>query len=114
MKYLPVLCLLFSTLFAQAQIPDHIYKPNIHSVTLTKTGDPFNYPVMALNSGEQFELHFDDLDADVKNYYYTYQLCNADWTPSSLFSFDYIKGFQNVRISNYRNSSIAFTRYTHY
>src|SRR4029078_9408053 len=38
----------------------------------------------------------------------------ADWTPSSLFSFDYIKGFQNMRISTYRNSSIAYTRYTHY
>jgi hypothetical protein len=98
----------------QAQIPDYIYKPSIHSVTLTKAGDVYSYPVMTLNSGEQFELHFDDLDADVKSYYYTYLLCNADWTPSTLFTFDYIRGFQNVRITNYRNSSIAYTRYTHY
>jgi len=114
MKYLPALCLTFSFFVCRAQIPDHIYKPNIHSITFNRAGDPYAYPAMNLNSGEQFELHFDDLDADVKNYYYTYQLCNTDWTPSSLFSFDYIKGFQNARISTYRNSSIAYTRYTHY
>jgi hypothetical protein len=60
------------------------------------------------------ELHFDDLEADVKNYYYTYQLCNADWTPANVQSFDYIRGFQTDRIRTYRNSSIAFTKYTHY
>lgn len=110
--------LLFCTIllanFADAQIPDHVYKPSIHSITFTKYGDLYGYPVMTLNSGEQFELNFDDLDADIKSYYYTYELCNYDWTPSSLLSFDYIKGFQNMRISTYRNSSIAHTRYTHY
>ncbi len=114
MKIVLTLCLTLLITVVKAQIPDHIYKPNIHSITLTKAGDLYSYPVMTLNSGEQFELHFDDLDADVKTYYYTYLLCNADWTPSTLFTFDYIKGFQNVRITNYRNSSIAFTRYTHY
>lgn len=99
---------------AQAQLPDRIYQPNIHAVKLFKAGDMYSYPVLALNSGDQLELHFDDLDADVKNYYYTFQLCNADWTPANLQSFDYIRGFQSTRISTYRNSSISFTRYTHY
>jgi len=98
----------------QAQLPDHVYKQNIRTVTLTQANDIFSYPVLSLNSGEMLELHFDDLDGGIKNYYYTYLLCNADWTPSTLFSFDYIKGFQNVRMSTYRNSSIALTRYTHY
>ena len=57
-----------SVVYIDAQIPDHIYKPNIRSVTLTKAGDPYSYPEMSLNSGEQFELHFDDMDADVKTY----------------------------------------------
>ncbi|MEI9911453.1 MAG: type IX secretion system plug protein domain-containing protein [Bacteroidota bacterium] len=52
---------------------------------------------------------------NVRNCYYTYQLCNADWSvPSSLQPFDYIRGFQSTRITNYRNSSIAISRYTHY
>jgi hypothetical protein len=107
-------CLMGLCFAVQAQLPDHIYQPNIHSVKLFRYGDIYSYPVIALNSGDQLELHFDDLDADVKNYYYTYQLCNADWTPANLQSFDYIRGFQTTRLSTYRYSSISFTRYTHY
>jgi hypothetical protein len=69
---------------------------------------------MTLNSNDQLELHFDDMDADVKYYYYSFQLCNADWTPANIQTFDYIRGFQTNRITTYRNSSIAQTRYTHY
>ena len=98
----------------KAQLPDHIYKPGIYSVKLYKYGDVYGYPVMGLNSGDQLELHFDDMEADVKNYYYSYQLCNADWTPANLQSFDYIRGFQTNRITTYRNSSLVYTRYTHY
>jgi hypothetical protein len=114
MKIIIALFLVLSATVVSGQIPDHIYKPNIRSVKLFRSGDIYSYPVINLNSGEQLELHFDDLDGDIKNYYYSYQLCNADWTPSNLFSFDYIKGFQSNRIPTYRNSSIAFTRYTHY
>ncbi len=98
----------------QGQLPDHVYKSNIHTVKLYKAGDIYSYPVLTLNSGEQLELHFDDMDADIKNYYYSFQLCNADWTPANIQIFDYIRGFQSNRISNYRNSSIVQTRYTHY
>jgi hypothetical protein len=101
-------------LISSAQQPDRIVRNNIKSVKLFKYADPYGYPVINLNSDEKLELHFDDMDADVKNYYYSYQLCNYDWSPTMLQPFDYIKGFQDVRISNYRQSSIAFTKYTHY
>jgi hypothetical protein len=97
-----------------SQLPDHIYKPNIHSAKLFKWGDLYAYPILMLGSAEQLELHFDDLDGDLKNYYYSFQLCNADWTPANLPTLDYTRGFQSVRITTYRNSSISFTRYTHY
>jgi hypothetical protein len=114
MKIFLVSCLLICFKISNAQTPDRVYKPNIRSITLTRYADIYSYPVMMLNSADQFELHFDDMDADVKNYYYSYLLCNADWTPTPLTTFDFIRGFQNVRISDYRQSSIAFTRYTHY
>ncbi len=112
-KYL-FLFLLFAVVAARAQLPDHIYKPNIHTVKLNKFGDIYSYPVMMLNSSDQLELHFDDMDGDIKNYYYTYQLCNANWTPADIQSYDYIRGFQTSRITTYRNSSIVSSRYTHY
>lgn len=109
--FLQLACL---CLDSQAQIPDHIYKDNIRSVKLFKNGDIYAYPVLMLNSNDQLELHFDDMDADVKYYYYSFQLCNADWTPANVQTFDYIRGFQSNRIGTYRSSSIAQTRYTHY
>ncbi len=50
----------------------------------------------------------------IKSYYYTYQLCNADWTPVQISSFDYIRGFAQNQITDYRYSSVALIRYTHY
>lgn len=114
MKKIFSFLMLFPVSSVFAQIPDHVYKPNIHSVKLFRAGDIYSYPVLQLNSTDQLELYFDDLDADFKNYYYTYQLCNADWSVANLQPFDYIRGFQTTRINTYRSSSIAFTRYTNY
>ncbi len=97
-----------------SQIPEQVFAANIKSVQLYPYGNQIGYPLIRLGSAEQLELHFDDLDADVKNYSYTFQLCNADWTPAMLSHFDFIKGFSQVRLTTYRISSIAFTRYTHY
>lgn len=93
---------------------DQILYPNIKSVKLFRSGDQTSFPIIALASDDGLELHFDDLDNRVKNYYYTFELCNADWTPSILKTFEYVKGFQNARITNYRNSSLSTTHYIHY
>lgn len=116
MKTLSLSFFLLVAFVAKAQIPDHIYNPSIHTVKLYQAGDMYSYPVISLNSGAlgQLELHFDDFDGDVKTLYYTYRLCNADWTPANLQPFDYIKGFTSMRITTYRSSSISTTRYTHY
>ncbi|MBN8687829.1 MAG: DUF5103 domain-containing protein [Chitinophagales bacterium] len=109
-----IVCLLCWPLFLTAQLPDHVYRSNIRTVKLFRSGDIFSYPVLQLGSNDQLELHFDDLDNDVKNYYYSFQLCNADWTPANVQTYDYIRGFQSNRIGTYRSSSIVQTRYTHY
>ncbi len=96
------------------RLPDQVYLSNIKTVKLNRFGDPLSYPVLALNSSDLLELNYDDLDGGVKNYYYTLTLCNANWTPAQLSYFDYVKGYSQVRINTYRNSSISLTRYTHY
>ncbi len=106
--------LIVSSYSVHAQAPDSIYLNNIRSAKLYPHGNQLSLPVINLVSGDQVELHFDDMDADVKYYYYTYQLCNSDWTPLNLSQFDYLKGYTQMRINNYRFSSIAYTRYTHY
>ncbi len=102
------------TLLSLAQVPDKIYATNIHNVKLNFTGNQLAYPVLRLNSNDQVDLNFDDLNGGVRNYSYTWQLCNADWSKTILSEFDYIKGFTQNRLINYRNSSIALVKYTHY
>src|SRR5881398_406210 len=103
------LCWMF---YAVAQ--DQVLDPNIKTIMLYRFGDQLSFPVIGLGSAEGLELHFDDLDNHIKNYYYTFQLCNADWSPTVLHPFEYIRGFDNVRITTYRNSSLSTTRYIHY
>ncbi len=101
-------------LFSNAQVADSVYKTNIKTVRFNMYGDQYSLPIYNINSTDQLELHFDDMDANYKSYYYTFVLCDYDWKPSNINPFDYIKGFTQQRITNYRYSSIALTRYTHY
>src|SRR5579871_912832 len=109
-----LICCLISFSYTHAQLTDWIFSPNIKTVKFFVFGNQLEYPMLRLNGSDQLELHFDDLDADVKSYSYTYQLCNADWTPALVSEFDYIKGFSQIHISDYQFSSYALTKYTHY
>ncbi len=88
--------------------------PLVHSIKLFRRGDQTTLPVINIGGTEQIELHFDDFQNSSKSYYYTYQLCDADWTPANLSQMDYLRGFSQNRITQYRFSSIAYTRYVHY
>jgi Domain of unknown function (DUF5103) len=112
-----VCCIFLSLVFiinAKAQFTEQVYKSTIRTAMLFPYGNQMGLAVIKLNSGEQLELHFDDLEGGYKNYYYTYQLCNADWTPAMVSYFDYVKGYSSNRINTFRNSAIARQRYTHY
>lgn len=115
-SFFPVLvcAILIAPDCATALASDSIYLNNIQTVRLYKVGNQLSFPMINLNGNDQLELHFDDLDGDVKNYYFTYQLCNYDWTPVNVMSMEYLSGFSQNRITEYRFSSVALTRYTHY
>ncbi len=102
-----------SSLFAQRE-PDKIFMNNIKTVQLTRYGDQLAYPAIRLNSADMLQLDFDDMDADIKSYYYNLELRNADWSAVQMSYFDYIKGYTNQRITTYRSASQVLTRYTHY
>ena len=70
------------------------------------------FPIIELN--ETFTLAFDDLLAQDNDYYYRISYFNADWTPSDLFTNQFLGGFDNLRIDNFRSSFNTLQRYTHY
>ncbi len=114
MKYKLIFFALYLSALTNAQVPDHIYAPNIHALKFNVSGNPLAYPIWTINGADRMELHFDDTNGGVRNYSYTYVLCNADWSQVLLSQFDYIQGFSQMRINTYHVSSIALTKYTHY
>lgn len=108
------LLLLMQTLLKGQTNPEGVYAANIRSVRLHTYGDQEAMAIYKLNSADKVELHFDDMETRVKSYYYSYQLCDYKWRPVNLSPFDFIKGFTQQRITGYRFSSIAYTRYIHY
>ncbi|HMI80118.1 MAG TPA: DUF5103 domain-containing protein [Ferruginibacter sp.] len=113
-KYLLLSLFTLFTISCFAQDPEAIYKPNIQAVRFHMYGDQQSLPIYNINSGDQLELNFDDMEANVKSYYYSFQLCDYNWVPVDLSPMLYMKGFTQQRIATYRYSSIALTRYTHY
>src|ERR1700712_2202667 len=115
-KKLFLLCLplLVSKAFAGFADIEFVKSKTIKTVKLFPIGNQLGYPIVKLNAIEQLELHFDDISDYTKSFYYTYQLCDVNWTPVDLSQFDYIKGFSQGRITQYRPSSVALTRYVHY
>ncbi|MCA6495399.1 MAG: DUF5103 domain-containing protein, partial [Chitinophagaceae bacterium] len=79
-----------------------------------RQGDPFSFPLLELGSSDVLELHFDEMGRQPRNYFYTFQLCNADWSPADLNVFEYLRGFTQNRILQYRMSSATTTAYVHY
>ncbi len=113
-SFLLSIFILLSEVALPQRRPDVVYMNNIHTPQLFLTGNQYGYPIIPLGATSAVELHFDDFDNYVKTYYYTYQLCNADWSPVDLSTFDYIDGFSQNRLVQYRQSSVATTKYIHY
>lgn len=96
------------------RIHDDVYHSNIRTVNLHRLGHELSFPVINFNAGEQLLLSFDDLDSDVKLYKYTVVHCDATWNLSDLWPSDYIAGFTDDQIDNYRFSFNTLQPYTHY
>ncbi len=107
---------------------DHYYVPNIKTAVLTplqknqssddqtdqSTFNALEPPILELNSDQQLVLSFDDLDADLKTYSYTIIHCTYKWEASNILVSQYLDGFADNPISDYRFSRVTLQRYTHY
>ena len=96
------------------RMENHVYQPNVKTILLHQRDWPLSTPVIELHTHQQLMLSFDDLNADVEDYYYTVLHCNMDWTVSDLSPTDYINGFIENDISDYSFSFNTMEEYTHY
>ena len=73
-----LLILVCTTALMAQRVPDQIYMSNIKTPVLFQQNNQLSIPIIRLQSSDALELHFDDLSGVPKNYFYSFQLCNAD------------------------------------
>ncbi|UGU15242.1 DUF5103 domain-containing protein [Sinomicrobium kalidii] len=106
---------LFLALTVVAQEEKETAPPqHIKSVVFKSDGNNRGDQFPIVTQGETFTLSFDDLRARETDYYYKIVHCNFDWTPSNLLKSQYLKGMDNQRIQDYRNSVTTLQPYSHY
>ncbi len=111
------LFIFFNQLHLAAQSSDNqdsTFDENIVSVQLHPAGYPLKEPVINLNSQQQLELSFDDLNNQYSNYYYTLIHCTSNWKTSQLTPMDYLSGYLEGNITQYQFSFNTRTPYVHY
>ena len=116
-KLLPFFFLiLFLPFFVRGQHAntDRIYDDNIANVLLYANGNQLSDPIIELGSGDKLTLSFDDLSDQQENYKYTLIHCTSDWQTSDLSPSDYLSGYFEGDINNYKFSFNTLMPYIHY
>ena len=106
---------LFLLIVAYCQAGNRIFSPRVKTLTSIVNGDWLNRPVMTLGSSDRMTIGFDELSHDVRRFTYHLEHCEADWSTSEdIFESDWLNGFNDNPIDDYRNSINTTVLYTHY
>jgi hypothetical protein len=100
--------------FCQPIYDNHIYEPAIKTVEFYNSSKEGAFPIINLRSSDQLILSFDDLRGGTKYYSYSIEHCDADWNSSQLSPAEFLQGFNDDRINDYRYSTNTIQKYTHY
>lgn len=108
--------LIFSACFVAGaeKYSDVIYDPRIKTVQLYREGWNLSYPIISIEKQEKLVLHFDLLSDTPESYYYTLIHCDKDWNESQIFTSDYLTGFSEDQIEEYKPSFNTKVSYYHY
>ena len=96
-----------------AQVGMEVYPPEfIKSIAVKSKSNQVEFPVIRL--GNSLSIEFDVLNGYEEDYYYKIDHYNFDWTKSQLSKSEYLKGYDNNKIYNYKNSFNTYQIYSHY
>ena len=111
-----VICLNFliiNPLFSQAERelnpPDYI-----KTISFKTSNENYSTNLPIIKLGKTFTLDFDVLNNEEADYYYTIDQLNFDWSRSQLIKSEYLRGFDNIKIQNYKTSFNTYQTYSHY
>lgn len=107
-----ILVALLAPFFASAQAIETAPPNDIKTIIFKGSTNESQLPVLKL--GETLQLEFDVLTGTEPDFYYVIEHFNYDWTPSNLVKSEYLSGFDNQRILDYKNSFNTYQIYSHY
>jgi len=112
----PLVCLNFliiNPIFSQ--IEKELNPPEyIKTISFTTNNENYSTNLPIIKLGEKFTLDFDVLNNQEEDYYYTIDQLNFDWSKSQLIKSEYLRGFDNIKIQNYKTSFNTYQTYSHY
>lgn len=105
-----VVCCLSGRLSAQNNVS---FSPDLMTLRTSLPGGVLSPCVLNIHD-QHFVLEFDFLSHEYNRFRYHIVHCNADWESSELLESEYVDGFAEGYIDNYRNSINTTVLYSHY
>lgn len=91
-----------------------VYREYIKSVQMYRAGFDLSHPILNLNEDAYLLFKFDDLSEEERNYYYTVIHCDANWNESFISQIEYINGFTENPLLDYKLSFNTTFNYANY
>lgn len=88
--------------------------PELKTVLFHRSGWSLSNPIYRLNSEQKIVLTFDEPGSEMKSYYYSIFLCDANWNESGLIITDYQRGAPVNPLTDYSFSFNTTFDYIHY
>lgn len=92
----------------------HIFDQNLKSLKIAPMSNMYFPPIYVLGSDDVLNVNFDYLDLDIQYFRYSVTHCDANWQPSQLVESEYIDGFNQADIEDYKPSEATFVHYFNY
>lgn len=89
-----------------------IFHPDIKSLRISDADNRLGQPILRGNN--RISINFDELAEDNRFLRYRLVHCNSDWQPSSLTEMDYVNGFNEAQVTDYRLSENTLAHYVNY
>lgn len=123
-RYIGLMLLLLSSFGANAQrafelnnrfgFKDYCFDGQIKTILLFKGNNELSDPVIGLGSDDVITVMFDDLSEGRRSLFYTITHCDADWNEDGTFLNDFMTGFAQNNLRDFRHAINTRTPYVHY